>query len=151
MPVVARKLGNWAAELRRAASDLRKGLEAEVGDVAQIKRDLVEPMKSAAQDVRAPLNEMKREVEKPVREMKDAAATPAASRPKNPASSSPAKPLRWIGPMAATAQPRPGQPLRWVGPTADSGPTADDAAADLALIEEGGESLTDQPESLDAP
>src|SRR5690606_32816807 len=56
LPQLARKLGSWSTELRRAASDLRAGLEAEVGDLKAIR-----------QDIQAPLDEVRgtmREVEK---------------------------------------------------------------------------------------
>lgn len=48
LPVVARKLGRWTSELRKAASDLRAGLESELGDV-----------KGLADEVRSPIRELK--------------------------------------------------------------------------------------------
>lgn len=44
LPQLARKLGSWSAELRRAAHDLRTGLEAEVGDLEAIRRDIKAPL-----------------------------------------------------------------------------------------------------------
>lgn len=73
LPQLARKLGAWSTELRRAASDLRAGLEAEVGDLKAIR-----------QDIQAPLDEVRgtmREVEK---DAKSAAGE--------------AKRIEWVGP-----------------------------------------------------
>lgn len=38
------------------------------------------------------------------------------------------------------------KPVSWIGPVTDSGPNPEDAAADLAAIEETGEPLTDSPD-----
>jgi sec-independent protein translocase protein TatB len=56
LPVVARKVGRWTAELRRAANDLRDGLEAEVGDVRGLADDLKQPLR----EVEETYNETKR-------------------------------------------------------------------------------------------
>lgn len=52
LPQVARKLGSWTAELRRAARELREGLEAEVGDVRELARDIRQPLDEVQQTVR---------------------------------------------------------------------------------------------------
>jgi Sec-independent protein translocase protein TatA len=49
LPELARKLGEWTAELRSAARDLRRGLEAEVADI-----------KEAGADLKAPLDDLKK-------------------------------------------------------------------------------------------
>jgi sec-independent protein translocase protein TatB len=49
LPELARKLGEWTAELRSAARDLRRGLEAEVADI-----------KEAGQDLKAPIDDLKK-------------------------------------------------------------------------------------------
>ena len=49
LPEVARKLGEWTAELRSAARDLRRGLEAEVADI-----------KEAGVDLKAPIDDLKK-------------------------------------------------------------------------------------------
>ncbi len=142
MPVVAKKLGKWAYELRKAASDLRSGLEAEVGDLSEIRRDFVDPVKRAQDDVRAPLRELKRDVEKPIMEMKnasDAAVTGAAAvvkrasyEPKKPSDVEQGAPN---GSAQATSAPEgpietprsgpdaPSKPLRWIGPQPETEPT----------------------------
>lgn len=52
LPEMARKLGGWTAELRRAARELREGLEAEVGDVREIAKDIREPLREVEDTVR---------------------------------------------------------------------------------------------------
>lgn len=64
LPVVARKLGRWTAELRQAASDLRSGLESELGDV-----------KSLADEVRAPIRELKEAADETTRQAREATDT----------------------------------------------------------------------------
>ena len=49
LPELARKLGEWTAELRSAARDLRRGLEAEVAEI-----------KEAGEDLKAPLDDLKK-------------------------------------------------------------------------------------------
>jgi sec-independent protein translocase protein TatB len=49
LPELARKLGEWTAELRSAARDLRRGLEAEVADI-----------KEAGEDLKAPIDDLKK-------------------------------------------------------------------------------------------
>lgn len=45
LPELARKLGSWTAELRKAAREIRVGLEAEVGDVKRVAEEFKAPMK----------------------------------------------------------------------------------------------------------
>lgn len=52
LPDIARKMGKWSVELRRAARDLRAGLESEVGDLKQIRRDLEEPVREVRQEMK---------------------------------------------------------------------------------------------------
>jgi len=99
LPEMARKLGAWTAELRRAANEIRAGIEAEVGDVREI-----------AHDLKAPLDEV-------TSVMKDTAAD-ASEVTKS---------------------------IEWTGPKPHSGPTPEDAMADLQEIEATGEPLTDAP------
>lgn len=129
MPGMARKLGKWAAEFRKAAGELRSGLEAEVGDLSEIRREVVAPLQEARKDLQAPLQDLKRDVNKPIFEMKAAAEGVS-------------------GGVAATVKPSntAPKPLRWVGPVPEAGPTATEAEADLQAIEESGGPLTDEPE-----
>ncbi|MDX1468423.1 MAG: Sec-independent protein translocase protein TatB [Acidimicrobiia bacterium] len=83
LPDVARKLGSWTAELRKAAREIKRGLEQEVAEI------------------KAPLDEVK-------------------------------KPLREIRGDLRDADPRK---FEWTGPKPVSGPTPEDAMADLEKIE----------------
>lgn len=60
LPELARKLGQWMAELRAAARDVRQGLESEVAD-----------LKSVADDLKAPLDELKKPVDDIKREVNE--------------------------------------------------------------------------------
>lgn len=66
LPDLARRIGSWTAELRRAARDLRVGLEAEVGDLKQIQEDLRAPMKEVTQTMQDASKHME-EATKPVK------------------------------------------------------------------------------------
>lgn len=52
LPEIARKIGRWSVELRQAASDLRRGLESEVGDLKEIQRDLEGPIEEVRREFR---------------------------------------------------------------------------------------------------
>lgn len=58
LPEMARKVGGWLAELRRAAREITAGLEAEVSDIREIGRDLRGPL----DEVTKPLNEIRDDV-----------------------------------------------------------------------------------------
>jgi Tat protein translocase TatB subunit len=90
LPEVARKMGTWAAELRDAAREITRGLEAEVAQVKDAAKDVVEPVKELKADL--------------------------------------AKDLESIDPKQ----------FEWKGPKPISGPTPEDAMADLEDIEKGG-------------
>jgi sec-independent protein translocase protein TatB len=83
LPDMARRLGRWTAELRSAAREITRGLEAEVSDLKTVRDEL-----------KAPLDELRREVR--------------------------------------SADPRR---YEWKGPKPVSGPTPEDALADLERIE----------------
>jgi sec-independent protein translocase protein TatB len=60
LPELARKLGEWTAELRSAARDLRRGLEAEVADIKEAGEDLKAPfddLKKTSDELRKGINE----------------------------------------------------------------------------------------------
>jgi sec-independent protein translocase protein TatB len=52
LPLLSRKLGGWARELKMAAREMRTGLEAEVGDIKQVRDDLVQPIKEVRSSLR---------------------------------------------------------------------------------------------------
>lgn len=80
LPDLARKVGKWTSELRSAAREITRGLEAEVSDIKSVKEEL---------------DDLRREVR--------------ASDPRK---------------------------FDWKGPKPVSGPTPEDAMADLERIEE---------------
>jgi sec-independent protein translocase protein TatB len=59
LPELARKLGEWTAELRSAARDIRRGLEAEVADIKQVGEDLKAPL----EEVKRSSEELRREID----------------------------------------------------------------------------------------
>ncbi len=85
LPVVARKLGAYTAELRKAARELRAGLESELGDVSGL-----------VNDVRSPLEEMKKIAKDTSGEIRQfgSEATKQAAAAKADVSGA----ARWIGP-----------------------------------------------------
>ncbi len=99
LPEMARKLGEWTTELRKAAREIRQGLEAEVGEVKAIEKEIVSPIKDAKKA------------------------------------------------LTDTTKLADVNPLKWTGPKPPTGPTPDDAAADLDEITTTGEAATDEPES----
>lgn len=66
LPEMARKLGRWSVELRRAARDLRMGLEAEVGDLREVRSDLEKPV----EEVRREMREAGRQIDQETRRLK---------------------------------------------------------------------------------
>ena len=52
LPVLSRKLGGWARELKMAAREMRTGLEAEVAEVKQVRDDLIQPIKEVRSSLR---------------------------------------------------------------------------------------------------
>jgi sec-independent protein translocase protein TatB len=59
LPEVARKVGRWSADLRRAARELREGLESEVGDIRSLAEDIRQPLREVEQTVRDTGNSMR--------------------------------------------------------------------------------------------
>ena len=59
LPELARKLGEWTAELRSAARDIRRGLEAEVADIKQVGEELKAPL----DEVKKSSQELRREID----------------------------------------------------------------------------------------
>jgi Sec-independent protein translocase protein TatA len=60
LPELARKLGAWTAELRAAARDIRRGLEAEVADLKEVSDELrgpIDELKKSSEEIRKDLDE----------------------------------------------------------------------------------------------
>lgn len=94
LPGLARKLGAWVGEARRAAREISRSLEAEVEDV-----------KGTATQAAAPLREVSREIT-------DGTVTglPGAAKDVRDAVNDVTTPLRWKGPEP-TRGPRPADAL----------------------------------------
>ena len=58
LPDIARKIGSWTAELRTAAREITRGLEAEVADIREVGKELRAPM----DEVKKPFTEIRDEV-----------------------------------------------------------------------------------------
>lgn len=85
LPVVARKLGGYTAELRKAARELRAGLESELGDVSGF-----------VDDVRSPLTEMKKLAKETSDDMRRFGAE--ANKQVSDAKGDLTQPSSWVGP-----------------------------------------------------
>jgi Tat protein translocase TatB subunit len=104
LPEMARKIGGWTRELRAAARDITRGLQAEVEDFKEVGREL-----------RGPLDEVK----KPFKEIRDDVSGLGSEK------------------------------YQWKGPKPVSGPTPDQAMADLERIE--AEAAEQPSEPIDRP
>ncbi len=131
LPELARRLGGWSADLRRAARELRRGLESEVGDLKQVRDDLQAPLREIQQPFKE-VDAVMRDAQKDVRDVRRAATKDIRSGGSDESSTDSGKKVSWIGPVPS------------------SGPTPSDAAEDLAAIEETGMPVTDAPVT-DAP
>lgn len=147
LPEIARKLGGYTAELRKAARELRAGLESELGDVSGI-----------VDDVRSPINEIKQVARDTTGEMRKVGSE--AKRDLDEAAGEARSPSSWVGPKPISGPTpadamadlesieRTGLPLdeasgddrgpSWIGPKPISGPTRGDAMADLEATERTG-------------
>lgn len=59
LPELAQKLGRWTAEVRAAAGDVRRSLEAEVEDLKKVGEEIKAPI----DEVKKPLGDIKSEFE----------------------------------------------------------------------------------------
>lgn len=58
LPQIARKVGSWTTELRNAARDITRGLEAEVADIKEVGHELKAPV----DEVKKPFTEIRDEM-----------------------------------------------------------------------------------------
>lgn len=66
LPELARKMGQWTAELRTTARDMRRALEAEVGELKEVGDELKEPLdeiKKPLEELKKPFDEIKRDID----------------------------------------------------------------------------------------
>lgn len=92
LPELARKLGGWVGEVRRAVSNMSASLESEVKDVQSTVADAVAPVRRLRSEISPTAG-----IEEAVREVREAVEGAAA-------------PLRWVGPEP-TSGPRPDDAL----------------------------------------
>lgn len=85
LPGLARKLGAWVGEARRAVKEISSSLESEVKDVKSTATGAVAPLRDATRDVKGGLGAGVTEAVADVRDAVTEAATP----------------LRWKGPEPA--------------------------------------------------
>lgn len=141
LPELARKMGGWVAELRKAAREIREGLEAEVSEVKEL-----------AEEISAPLKEVSKEMSDAAKFADDPGLRPAKpSPPERPDASADAaaenEMLRKVVDREVPRSTAESSGRSWVGPKPVSGPSPEDALEDLRQIEETGEAATDQPEA----
>jgi Tat protein translocase TatB subunit len=53
LPELARKLGSWSVELRRAARDFRVGLEAEVAEIKDFEKEIRKPLDEVRDELKS--------------------------------------------------------------------------------------------------
>ena len=58
LPQLARKIGNWTTELRAAAREISRGLEAEAADLKAVGKELKAPL----EELKQPLKDIKRDI-----------------------------------------------------------------------------------------
>lgn len=63
LPELARKAGKWAREIRRTASDFRRGLDQEVGELKEPLKEVKADFDKAKGDLQAAGEEVKKSVE----------------------------------------------------------------------------------------
>jgi Tat protein translocase TatB subunit len=58
LPQLARKIGNWTTELRAAAREISRGLEAEAADLKAVGKELKAPL----EELKQPLKDIQRDI-----------------------------------------------------------------------------------------
>lgn len=92
LPGIARKLGGWVGEVRKAVSDMSASLESEVKDVQGAAADAVAPVRRLRSEISPTAG-----IEEAVRGVRQAVEGAAV-------------PLQWVGPEP-TSGPRPNDAL----------------------------------------
>jgi sec-independent protein translocase protein TatB len=132
LPELARKVGGWARSVREAATDLRRGLDDEVA----VLREPMDEARRTVDDVRRSVTGAGGEAKRALRSI-DGGVKPR-SGPGPGGVSPPETPEPADGEAAADDErsATTGPKVQWVGPVSSTGPTPDDAYADLAALEE---------------
>ena len=135
LPEIARTIGRYVRELRAAVTDLRRGIEQEIGPIREpleeVKKDLSKPVA----DVRRTLAETADAAKTAEREVKKSVKDAAGAGD----SGSAAPGARWIAPPPPTGV-SPGEAWKGVGdpmPDAVHPPRPDDSPAPGGLDEAG--------------
>lgn len=122
LPEMARKLGVWTAELRRAAREIRTGLEAEISEV-----------KEMSQEFQAPVRDIKQSLRETSKLADEAAAETRWIGPKPVSGPTPEDAMEDLAKIeetgeAVTDEPEvePQPPARWIGPPPDDAPDTGD-------------------------
>ena len=133
LPDIARKLGGYVRELRAAASDIKKGLDAEV---AQLR----EPLDAVQKDLTKPVTEVKQSLSETIESVKSSA------EPAKEALNEAMGPAKGSGPVKRSG------PVQWIGPEPKTGVSPDDAWEGVADSVPGeiAEAPTEVAESEDA-
>jgi sec-independent protein translocase protein TatB len=131
LPELARKAGGWARSVREAASDLRRGLDDEVAGL----REPIEEARRTVEDVKRSVTGTGGEVQRTLRSI-DGGMKPRSGP--GPGGVSPTRATKPPDDEPAANAENPasaGPKVQWVGPVSGSGPSPDDAYADLAALE----------------
>jgi len=132
LPEIARKLGGYVSEIRKAANDLRAGLDEEVRQIQtplqELKQDLTKPVS----EIKSTIDETSKAISEPIEQAAAAADTSddatSAVTPNDGPASVEAAPEESV----ATADPAPeddgnGHRVEWIAPEPQTGVKPDDA------------------------
>lgn len=129
LPEIARKLGGYLGEIRKAATDLRAGLDEEVRQIqdpiAELKTDLTKPVS----ELKRTVDETASSISKPIEDAvvaADGPGAPAEGVEQTPETGDPADPVDQDD--EATV---PGGTIEWIGPEPEVGVKPADAWAGL--------------------
>jgi sec-independent protein translocase protein TatB len=162
LPELARRLGRWTNDLRRAARELRHGLEAEVGDLKELSADIKAPLK----EIQQPFKEVDAVMREAQRDVADTTNKVSWIGPMPEQGPGPAEAARDLAEIEATGEPlvdlpgegaeppqapatpesgkstpvpaeAPTKTVSWIGPAPDDGSGPGETTADGASGSDG--------------
>jgi len=139
LPDIARKIGGYVAEVRKAAGDLRAGLDEEVRQIQEPLEELKTDLTKPVSEIRKTLEETSAAIAKEVDEVAKAADDELSGRR-----------VEWIAPEPTTGAKPPGA---WEG-MQDSVPDvseADDGVGEIGADDPDGDEPGDAGESHESP
>lgn len=151
LPEIARKLGGYTAELRKAARELRAGLESELGDVSGIVNDVRSPideLKATARETSSEMRKFGSEVKQDIDQAAGEVRSPSSwVGPKPISGPTPADAMADLESIERTGLPvdeaaEASSPSSWVGPRPISSLTPADPKAKAST--NGAPSSTDE-------